>query len=102
MLIPAICRVRVLSACRNAPVIDIHSSVTPLFIRHLSRHPIQNNTTSLEKRDYIGKSKLDESTLVEKFVKGTGPGGQSVNKTRNCVQLTHLPSGLSVQCHEQR
>jgi protein subunit release factor B len=70
--------------------------------RYFSRNPIQNNTTSLDKRDYIGKSRLDENTLVEKFVKGTGPGGQSVNKTRNCVQLTHLPTGISVQCHQQR
>lgn len=70
--------------------------------RQFSRHLIQNNTTSLDKRDYIGKSRLDEKDLVEKFVKGTGPGGQSVNKTRNCVQLVHLPSGISVQCHQQR
>eukprot|EP00603_Paraphysomonas_imperforata_P006386 CAMPEP_0114421726 /NCGR_PEP_ID=MMETSP0103-20121206/5232_1 /TAXON_ID=37642 ORGANISM="Paraphysomonas imperforata, Strain PA2" /NCGR_SAMPLE_ID=MMETSP0103 /ASSEMBLY_ACC=CAM_ASM_000201 /LENGTH=200 /DNA_ID=CAMNT_0001590267 /DNA_START=157 /DNA_END=759 /DNA_ORIENTATION=+ len=73
-----------------------------VIIRQFSRNYIQNNTTSLDKRDYIGKSTLDENTLVEKFVKGTGPGGQSVNKTRNCVQLTHSPTGISVQCHQQR
>ena len=78
------------------------SSVAAFIVRQFSRNLIQNNTTSQDKRDYIGKSRLDESTLIEKFVKGTGPGGQSVNKTRNCVQLTHLPSGLSVQCHQQR
>ena len=69
--------------------------------RLLSKNSFQVNHDN-DKPDYVGKSTLDESTLVEKFVKGTGPGGQSVNKTRNCVQLTHLPSGISVQCHQQR
>ena len=45
---------------------------------------------------------LNEKDLEEKFVKGSGPGGQSVNKTNNCVQLTHKPTGISVTSHEQR
>lgn len=83
--------------CRFS-IMSTHSVIA----RQFSRNLIQNNTDKQDKRDYIGKSKLDEKSLVEKFVKGTGPGGQSVNKTRNCVQLTHLPTGISVQCHEQR
>jgi hypothetical protein len=43
-----------------------------------------------------------EDDLREIFTRGSGPGGQSVNKSRNCVQLTHLPTGLSVSCHETR
>lgn len=45
---------------------------------------------------------LDEKDLEEKFVRGSGPGGQSVNKSNNCVQLTHIPTGISVSSHEQR
>jgi hypothetical protein len=41
---------------------------------------------------------LSEGDLTEKFVRGSGPGGQSINKTRNKVQLTHLPTGLRVEC----
>ena len=43
------------------------------------------------------KFKLDERDLEESFIKGSGPGGQSVNKTSNCVQLKHLPTGIVVK-----
>ena len=47
-------------------------------------------------------AKLDETELEEKFVRGSGPGGQKINKVRNCVQLKHVPTGLMVQCQEAR
>lgn len=40
--------------------------------------------------------------LVEKFVLGSGPGGQKVNKTASCVYLKHLPSGIEVKCGKER
>ncbi|XP_061166506.1 mitochondrial translation release factor in rescue-like [Saccostrea echinata] len=43
-----------------------------------------------------------ETDLEEDIVKGSGPGGQSVNKTSNCVVLKHLPTGITVKCHETR
>ena len=33
---------------------------------------------------------------------GSGPGGQSINKTNNNVQLFHKPSGIQVKCQETR
>jgi protein subunit release factor B len=43
--------------------------------------------------DYSRVPKLNEEELDEQFVKGSGPGGQAVNKTNNCVVLLHKPTG---------
>ena len=40
--------------------------------------------------------------LEESFVLGSGRGGQKVNKTHNCVCLTHVPSGIVVRCSRDR
>lgn len=45
---------------------------------------------------------LLEADLEEEFVRGSGPGGQSVNQTANCVMLKHKPSRIVVKCHETR
>lgn len=45
---------------------------------------------------------LQEADLEESFVRGSGPGGQSVAKTNNKVVLTHKPTGIVVQCHISR
>lgn len=45
---------------------------------------------------------ISEEEIVEKFVLGSGPGGQKVNKTSSCVYLKHLPTGIEVKCQQQR
>lgn len=45
---------------------------------------------------------LREGDLVEKFVQGSGKGGQKLNKTSSCVYLRHSPSGLEVKCQQER
>ena len=45
---------------------------------------------------------LKETDLVEEFIRGSGPGGQSINKSMNRVRLTHIPTGMTVTCQEQR
>jgi|TARA_B100001093_G_scaffold426239_1_gene420077 protein subunit release factor B len=45
---------------------------------------------------------IDEADMIERFVKGNGPGGQKINKTASCVYLKHVPSGMEVKCQEER
>lgn len=45
---------------------------------------------------------LAEGDLLEKFVRGSGAGGQKINKTSSCVFLKHLPSGVCVKCQLDR
>ncbi|MCB9707725.1 MAG: peptide chain release factor-like protein [Myxococcales bacterium] len=40
--------------------------------------------------------------LVEKFVRGSGPGGQKINKTSIAVYLKHLPTGIEVKVQHGR
>jgi len=45
---------------------------------------------------------IRESDLEESFVRSGGPGGQNVNKVSTRVNLLHRPTGVMVQCQEDR
>ncbi|MGA2445947.1 MAG: peptide chain release factor-like protein [Opitutaceae bacterium] len=40
--------------------------------------------------------------VEERFVRGTGPGGQKINKTASTVWLQHRPTGIEVRCQAER
>ena len=40
--------------------------------------------------------------IEEFFIKGSGKGGQKINKTSSCVMLRHLPTGIEVKCQKHR
>ncbi len=52
--------------------------------------------------DRMRKLGIKEEDLIEKFILGSGSGGQKINKTSSCVYLKHLLSGIEVKCQQSR
>lgn len=40
--------------------------------------------------------------ISEFFIRGSGSGGQKINKTSSCVLLRHYPTGIEVRCQKHR
>lgn len=45
---------------------------------------------------------LDERDLSESFIRGSGPGGQAINKLSTNVALVHTPTGTRITCQQTR
>ncbi|KAJ9295415.1 hypothetical protein DTO217A2_9023 [Paecilomyces variotii] len=48
------------------------------------------------------RPKLDDADITGTYLKGTGPGGQKINKTNSAVQLIHKPTGIVVKSQATR
>ncbi len=45
---------------------------------------------------------VKDSDLKVEFTRSSGPGGQNVNKLSTAVRLTHVPTGIIINCQTQR
>ena len=62
----------------------------------------QNAKQQNQRNQKLKQLLLNEEDIEENFVRGSGAGGQKINKTSNRVVLVHLPSGVRVECQETR
>jgi len=53
-------------------------------------------------RLWMKKLDISEDDLIEKFIVGSGRGGQKLQKTASTVQLRHTPTGINVKCQQSR
>ena len=52
--------------------------------------------------EWMLKLQINQSDLIEKFIIGSGKGGQNLHKTASAVYLKHLKSGIEVKCQDTR
>lgn len=65
-------------------------------------HPYLKSASIAKIKETLARAGVDEADCDERFVLGSGAGGQKVNKTSSAVVLRHLPTQTVIKCQATR